>query len=116
MRMENLNEQFLDSKYNGEYVDIGQGDIEQKSGLQYLCNDKGSCSTKKYLCVIGVMRDTQLNIHNKSHTEEKSFKWNFCDKAFSQKSNLSIHIKIHIVEKPFKCNFCIKAFSQKYKT
>ena len=34
MRMENLNEQFLDSKYNGEYVDIGQGDIEQKSGLQ----------------------------------------------------------------------------------
>ena len=39
--------------------------------------------------------DSQLSIHKRSHTGEKIFNFNFCDKAFSQRHVFSTHIKAH---------------------
>ncbi|CAL1294269.1 unnamed protein product [Larinioides sclopetarius] len=48
-----------------------------------------------------------------THTNEKSYSCNVCNKKFSQKNTLNVHLRTHTNEKPFSCDLCKVQFSQK---
>ncbi len=53
-----------------------------------------------------------LTFHLKKHNgEERSFQCNQCDSAFSSEYELKRHLRKHTKEKPFKCNHCEKVYS-----
>jgi len=54
-----------------------------------------------------------LRSHRRTHTGEKPYKCDYCEKAFKQSSHLTEHTRIHTGEKPFECTLCEKAFAQR---
>ncbi|XP_050430855.1 zinc finger protein 761-like [Adelges cooleyi] len=54
-----------------------------------------------------------LKIHNRLHTEKKSYKCSICLKLFSLICNLKQHQRVHTGEKPYKCDVCLKSFLSK---
>ncbi|KAF0023897.1 hypothetical protein F2P81_024527 [Scophthalmus maximus] len=65
-------------------------------------------------------RSHSNNVHNSptsnvvsySHTEEKSFKCDFCGKVLKELSKLKRHMRTHTGEKPYTCNICGKSFAR----
>jgi uncharacterized Zn-finger protein len=57
---------------------------------------------------------SQLNIHNRIHSKQKSFSCDQCQMAFSQKGSLSLHKRLHTGEKPYRCDICQKKFAQSH--
>ena len=50
-------------------------------------------------------------MHKRTHTGEKAYECDVCQKRFSIKGNLTKHKKTHTGEKPFECDVCKKMFS-----
>ena len=50
----------------------------------------------------------KLTRHKWSHTGEKSFKCDLCEKRFTESSKLTRHKQSHTGANPFKCDLCEK--------
>ena len=58
-------------------------------------------------------RSYLLKIHIRTHTKEKLYQRDLCQKCFSQPSSLKDHMKTPTKEKPFQCEVCQKCFSRR---
>ena len=50
--------------------------------------------------------------HMCTHTNERPYECEVCDKAFTQSQHLQKHMRIHTNEKQYKCDVCEKRFRQ----
>lgn len=62
------------------------------------------------MCGLRCHTKSQLVIHIRSHTGERSFVCDICSKAFRQRSHLKSHMNSHAKEKTFLCEICSKTF------
>lgn len=64
-------------------------------------------------CYKTFAQNSDMLMHQKTHSGERRFKCPHCEKEFRHNSSLKVHIKLHTGEKPYKCCSCDRTFRQK---
>jgi KRAB domain-containing zinc finger protein len=76
--------------------------IDRKHELKYI----GVCR----FCGKGCFSNAELQVHERTHTGEKTYICEQCGKSFYTKSSLQSHAVVHIETANFECDTCKKKF------
>ena len=71
----------------------------------------GQAPSECQVCKKSFLYQSQLTLHQRTHTGERPFHCDICDKGFIQLSDLRVHERIHTGEKPYSCDLCPKRFT-----
>ena len=71
----------------------------------------GQAPSECRVCRKSFLYQSQLTLHQRTHTGERPFHCDICDKGFMQLSDLRVHERIHTGEKPYSCDLCPKRFT-----
>ncbi|XP_043756330.1 zinc finger and SCAN domain-containing protein 5B-like [Cervus elaphus] len=71
----------------------------------------GQALSECRVCKKSFLYQSQLALHQRTHTRERPFHCDICDKGFIQPSDLRVHERIHTGEKPYGCDLCPKRFT-----
>jgi uncharacterized Zn-finger protein len=66
------------------------------------------------LCRKSYYRREDLEVHLRSHKNNRPFTCDFCGRKFSRKYNCIRHMREHISDKNYVCNICNKTFHRNY--
>ncbi|XP_040037368.2 uncharacterized protein LOC120822079 [Gasterosteus aculeatus] len=65
------------------------------------------------VCCKMFLTSKQLQIHLRTHSEEKPYRCGECGRGFTTKGPLTIHMRVHTGEAPYRCPDCGWAFKRK---
>ena len=71
----------------------------------------GRAPSECKVCKKSFPYQSQLTLHQRTHTGERPFQCDICAKGFIQLSDLRVHKRIHTGEKPYSCDLCLKKFT-----
>uniref|UniRef100_A0A8C6CM70 Zinc finger and SCAN domain containing 5B n=1 Tax=Moschus moschiferus TaxID=68415 RepID=A0A8C6CM70_MOSMO len=71
----------------------------------------GRAPSECRVCKKSFPYQSQLTLHQRTHTGERPFHCEICAKGFIQLSDLRVHERIHTGEKPYSCDLCLKKFT-----
>ncbi|RXM97279.1 Zinc finger protein 384 [Acipenser ruthenus] len=92
--------------HSSDPYDLGNEDEETITAKD------GSRSYRCRMCAVTFFSKSEMQLHSKTHTENKPHKCLHCSKTFANSSYLAQHIRIHSGAKPYTCSYCQKAYRQ----
>ncbi|KAB0360365.1 hypothetical protein FD754_004521 [Muntiacus muntjak] len=103
----------LDKEFSGKLgsLSIGSPGTVGSTSLPKGKETWGRASYEYRVCKKKSPYQSQLTLHQRTHTGARPFKCSFCVKVCMQPSNLWVHQRIHTGKKPHCCDLCPKKFT-----
>lgn len=77
-----------------------------KKGKRFFCKH---CFTP-FDSKVSILKHRQNNVACRTVPKSKTFLCNFCGKHFARQNTLNVHLKSHLNDKPHRCEYCDRGF------